>query len=395
MWRTLISSAVVLAVLMVVYTVIRAHKLGPVKKLAEKSRALSWLAAFAVPAVLVLPFLAINVYSPVIVLFHLFMFWLLSDIIGFVVKKLSVLGRESEDSLAADSGGAEEQQKTAKKRPYIAGYVAIALTIVVMSFGWYNAHHISRTYYKEQTSKAVIEPVRAVLIADSHLGITMDGEKFAKEMQRIQAEAPDMVFLVGDFVDDDSTKEDMLAACKALGELKTTYGVFFVYGNHDNGYYRYRDFSSVELRAALTENGVTILEDTDVELPCNVTVVGRLDRSFPGRNNALALTKGLDHSKYIIMLDHQPNDTFNETASLADLVLSGHTHGGHIFPAGQVGLLMHANDMIYGSKVQIALSAPGEEHPTRFIVTSGLSGWAIPFKTGFKSEYVVIDIAPQ
>ncbi len=373
MWRTLISSAAALAVLMVVYTVIRAHKLGPVKKLAEKSKALSWLAAFAVPAVLVLPFLAINVYTPVIVLFHLFVIWLLSDLIGLLVRKL----------------GGEGQ------RPYIAGYVAIALTIVVMSVGWYNAHHISRTYYKEQTDKAVIEPVRAVLIADSHLGITMDGEKFAKEMQRIQAEAPDMVFMVGDFVDDDSTKEDMLTACKALGGLKTTYGVYFVYGNHDNGYYRYRDFTSAELRAALTENGVTILEDAAVELPCNVTVVGRLDRSFPGRNNALALTKELDHSKFIIMLDHQPNDTFNETASLADMVLSGHTHGGHIFPAGQVGLLMHANDMIYGSKVQIALSAPGAEHRTRFIVTSGLSGWAIPFKTGCRSEYVVIDIAPQ
>ena len=56
-----------------------------------------------------------------------------------------------------------------------------------------------------------------------------------------------------------------------------------------------------------------------------------------------------------------------------------------MFPAGQLGLLMHANDFNYG------LTARGE---TSFIVTSGISGWAIPFKTGTRSEFVVIDIAP-
>lgn len=68
---------------------------------------------------------------------------------------------------------------------------------------------------------------------------------------------------------------------------------------------------------------------------------------------------------------------------LADLVLSGHTHGGHIFPAGLIGLISGANDKVYGA-----------EHidNTDFVVTSGISGWAIPFKTGTISEYVVIDI---
>jgi len=68
---------------------------------------------------------------------------------------------------------------------------------------------------------------------------------------------------------------------------------------------------------------------------------------------------------------------------LADLVLSGHTHGRHIFPAGLIGLISGANDKVYGA-----------EHidNTDFVVTSGISGWAIPFKTGTISEYVVIDI---
>ncbi|MBQ9188951.1 MAG: metallophosphoesterase, partial [Clostridia bacterium] len=87
-----------------------------------------------------------------------------------------------------------------------------------------------------------------------------------------------------------------------------------------------------------------------------------------------------------VMLDHQPNDYAAEAAAGMDLVLSGHTHGGHIFPAGQIGLWIGANDFLYGT------TRIGQ---TDFVVTSGISGWAIPFKTGTFSEYVVIDLVPK
>ena len=83
------------------------------------------------------------------------------------------------------------------------------------------------------------------------------------------------------------------------------------------------------------------------------------------------------------MLDHQPNDYDAEAQSGADLVLSGHTHGGHMWPAGLIGLAMGSNDRVYGTETR------GE---TTFVVTSGISGWAIPFKTGTHSEIVVIDV---
>ena len=104
---------------------------------------------------------------------------------------------------------------------------------------------------------------------------------------------------------------------------------------------------------------------------------------MPGRADAASLAAGLDPSRYIVMLDHQPNDYAAEAATPADLVLSGHTHGGHIFPAGLIGLAMGSNDRVYGTE---------ERDGTRFVVTSGISGWAIPFKTGTFSEIVVIDI---
>ena len=69
-----------------------------------------------------------------------------------------------------------------------------------------------------------------------------------------------MVLIVGDFVDDDTTKEDMIACCKALGELDTTYGVYYVFGNHDKAdkfYIIGRQDKSEEYAEKKSHNGRT------------------------------------------------------------------------------------------------------------------------------------------
>ena len=372
MWRTIIMAAAGLGALMFVYTVLRARRLGFIKRIAGDHKVLAWLAAIAVPAVFVLPLLEVSTYASVVALLHLAFIWLFCDIAGFIVRKVCKM----------------------PKGKYLAGYAAIVITAIVLVLAWNNAHSVRRTAYSIEAAPAglnsgtVLKPFRVVMIADSHIGVTFDGEGFAREMERVQAEEPDVVFICGDFVDDGTTKEDMLLACEALGRLKTTDGVFYVFGNHDNGYFRRGTFSAQELRQALTDNGVVILEDEAAELSCGAVVIGRKDRSRSGRLSAADLMKEYSEGRFTIMLDHQPNDTISETESRADLVLSGHTHGGHIFPAGQIGLMIGANDLLYGRTVKEC----GDGHTTTFIVTSGISGWAIPFKTGCFSEYVVIDI---
>ena len=93
--------------------------------------------------------------------------------------------------------------------------------------------------------------------------------------------------------------------------------------------------------------------------------------------------EGRTGQKNSIVLDHQPHDYDAQTAAGVDLVLSGHTHGGQLFPVNYMGEWTGENDKTYGLEKR--------EH-TNFIVTSGISDWAIKFKTGCKSEYVVINI---
>ncbi|MBQ7285249.1 MAG: metallophosphoesterase, partial [Alphaproteobacteria bacterium] len=197
----------------------------------------------------------------------------------------------------------------------------------------------------------------------------------------------------GDYVDDDTTKEDMISATEALGQLKTKYGIYFVFGNHDKGYYgpEHRGFSVKELIDELTQNDIKILLDESVLINNSFYVIGRQDYSAVKEQGGLRksikeLIKNLDKSKYMIVLDHQPTEYDEQADAKVDLVLSGHTHGGQLFPFNQVGKLIKANDLVYGHE---------KRQNTDFIVTSGISDWAIKFKTGTKSEFVIIDIRKE
>ena len=360
-WMIVFGGLILLGAASVFFLLTRFHRFSLFQRIGRRHRFLSWVAA-AVPVAALSCFYFINLSTVIVVLIHLMIVWMLCDLIGLIIRKIV---------------------RKPRGRRYPEGVCAILMTAGILAAGWYFAHHIYETDYRITTDKTLPGgSLRVVLIADSHLGITLDGEKFAEQMQRIQAARPDLVVLSGDFVDDDSKAEDMERAAQALGSLETAFGVYYVHGNHDRGYYQSRSFTLADIRSALQRNGVTVLEDETASVG-GIHVVGRLDKSFADRMPVGQLTAGLDLTGYTICLDHEPNDYAAEAAAGCDLVLSGHTHGGHIFPAGWVGLWAGMNDKVYGHE---------RRGSTDFIVTSGISGWAIPFKTGAISEYCVIDI---
>ena len=221
--------------------------------------------------------------------------------------------------------------------------------------------------------------LRIAQITDVHLGSTFDGDTFSSYMKDISKRNVDLLCVTGDFVDDETKRKDMVKACKALGEFKSTYGVYFVFGNHEVGYYpKYRDFDTADLIDELKLNNVTILEDQVIEIG-DFYLIGRKDLSNPTRLSIDELIEGLD-DKYKIVLNHQPNDYDSEKGKV-DLVLSGHTHGGNVFPINF--LINMLNDQTYGIK---------KLNNTNFIVSSGISCWALPFNNVTIQEYVIIDI---
>ena len=374
-WRIFVGIMLVLMVLGILFLWSRFHKFQCMQRLAVKHRFLSWLLCL-IPLAGIGLFSLINVVTLIVVALHLALFWVLCDLLGWIINRLR------KKKIYKTVG----RRKKVRQTPYYAGILALVLCAAYLASGWYNAHHIRETRYTVTTEKDLDSPLKIAVIADAHLGITLDGVAFSALLDRIQAQQPDLLLIVGDYVDDDSSKADMLEASNALGRFDAPYGIYYVFGNHDRGYSQYRDFDSQDLRGALTSNGVWILEDETVLVEDRFYVIGRKDRSDRNRKPAEDLTQDLDPDLYKIILDHQPNDYENEAAAGADLVVSGHTHGGHMLPAGLIGEWLGANDRTYGTE---------QRDGTTFVVTSGVSGWAIPFKTGAFSEYVLIEVKKQ
>ena len=272
---------------------------------------------------------------------------------------------------------------------YYAGWVALFISIIALSVGWYLDHNVWQTNYELNTNKQIPD-LKVAMFADSHIGTTFDDIDFAKYLDTIQAQNPDILFIAGDYVDDGTTREQMINATSALGKIKTKYGIYYVSGNHDKGYYgaAQRGFSENDLFNELKKNNINILQDESVLIDNSFYIIGRKDYSVQheqgGRRKSIVeLTKDLDKHKYMIVLDHQPVEYEKEANAKVDLVLNGHTHGGQLFPFNQLGKWIKANDLVYGHE---------KRQNTDFIVTSGISDWAIKFKTGTKSEFVIINI---
>lgn len=264
------------------------------------------------------------------------------------------------------------------------GWLALCASIVYLASGYYLCVSVVEQNYNVTTKKN-INPIKIALIADSHIGTTFDGKGFAEHLKTIEKQEPDILLIAGDFVDDGTKKIDMETACKALGDANFKYGVFYSYGNHDEGYFNHRDFSADDLEKALLDNNVHILADEYELIDDSFYVVGRLDKNVSGkiRKSIDDLLADVNNDKYIIVMDHEPNDYVAEADSKADLIVSGHTHGGQMIPIRHIGVLVGANDATYGYK---------QINDTDFIVTSGISDWALKFKTGTRSEYVIINV---
>lgn len=364
MWVFIMLAMVLATAFAVTYLVTRFYKFAVFCRIsAEKKSVRMLFAAIPVLLILGLSWLFIGMMNVMIITIHLMVIWFLCDLGNWIIRK----------------------KRGCESKRYYAGALAIAVTAVYLGAGWYLAHHVWRTEYALDTDK-ITGNLRIVQIADSHVGTTFDGEGFARHMEKIQEENPDVVVVTGDYVDDDTSREDMAAACRALGSLRTTYGVFYAFGNHDKGYYgpEFRGYSGDDLISELEKNGVSVLQDESVLLNDCLYIIGRQDRSEgDSRMEMRELVKNLDDSKYMVVLDHQPHDYDAQEESGVDLVLSGHTHGGQLFPINYVGEWTKENEKTYGLM---------KRRNTNFIVTSGISDWAIRFKTGCKSEYVVVDI---
>lgn len=269
--------------------------------------------------------------------------------------------------------------------------IPVVLGTAAIVYGYINIHSVVGTEYTVKTEKALTRGYKIAFLSDLHYGVSLDMEELKKACDAINEQQPDLFLLGGDIVDESTPKEELNQVFATLGGVKSTFGTYFVYGNHDNMGFAgvSTGFTKSELENAITQAGITILEDQVVEITPELVLVGRRDASFRGDEKAKSrasieeLTKEIDRSKYILLLDHQPRELALDKKAGVDLVLSGHTHAGQLFPAESLTTVIAPNDLAYGHAIDGDFNA---------IVSSGIAGWGFPIKTSRYAEYLIVSI---
>lgn len=266
---------------------------------------------------------------------------------------------------------------------YGLGVLPCLLTICILLAGYANMQHVVQTDYTVHTEKTLSRTYRVALVADVHFGVSLDAEALAKICGQISAQDVDLVVLGGDIVDESTSRAEMKEIFALLGGIKSRYGVFYVHGNHD----RMGAWTDAELVEVIEGAGIHLLKDAVYQVNEELVIIGREDKSAErrgARKPIAELLAAVDHADLVLSVDHQPNDYAAQGAAGADLVLSGHTHGGQLFPLQFVQSIFGINDAVYG---QVII-----DQDTQAIVTSGIAGWRYPVKTAAPAEYVMIEI---
>jgi predicted MPP superfamily phosphohydrolase len=183
-----------------------------------------------------------------------------------------------------------------------------------------------------ETLPDALDGFRIVQISDVHIGPLLGRRFAARIVARVNELEPDVVAVTGDLVD--GRVEHLAADVEPLRDLAPRHGTFFVTGNHDY-------FSKADpWIAKVTELGFRVLRNERVAIgegEATFELAGvddRLARHFGGDHGedlARALA-GRDRERPVVLLAHNPN-VFDEAVEQGvDLQLSGHTHGGQIWP---------------------------------------------------------------
>ncbi len=288
-------------------------------------------------------------------------------------------------------------KRTCKEKPfpnwlkaaYKTGAVALLLTALATAYGKYNMYHVVKTEYDITIDKKISSDYNIALIADLHYGISLNSAQLTAAADSISKQSPDIVILCGDIVDESTTLAQMKEAFAILGGIKSKYGVYYVYGNHDKSSYNPSPhFSQTQLAKEIEGHGITVLEDEGLEINQDLYLIGRADKldTNDARKPVIDLLPAAEKSKAIIVADHQPADYDNLENNGCDLVVSGHTHGGQTFPLGFFNDLIGFSELNYGYKKQGSLNG---------VVTSGIAGWGYDMRTEHHSEYVMIHLSPS
>lgn len=265
-----------------------------------------------------------------------------------------------------------------------AGAVFCLGAICVTAYGVYNVLKRPRItpFHIRIGKKSGLDKLRVALIADLHLGFVYGTRKLNQIVRQINSQNPDLVVIAGDMFNENMREVyHNVELAEAFRRIESRFGVYMCLGNHDSG----KDYP--QMLEFIGQTGIRLLRDEAEEIAGAFVLAGRtdpfaskkynMDPSMPLRQ----VLSGTDAEKPLLLLDHQPTRYDEAEECKVDLVLSGHTHTGQVFPFSLVTKRYFVNDR--GYYAQGALQT---------VVCTGTNTASPPIRLGTHSEIVLIDI---
>lgn len=222
--------------------------------------------------------------------------------------------------------------------------ILLSLLPLGIIVGIYGAHKTPELTYQTIEIKNLKKDINILFLSDLHISNLISKEKIQNTINLANSTNPDIIVLGGDIID---SYEDVIKdKIPLLGELNAKYGVYFVLGNHE---FIFDANKSLEIVSKF--GNITPLVNSSVIIDDNINLIGISD--LMGRKvgylepNIEEALKNTNDNLPKILISHQPN-IINEFDSNVDLILSGHTHGGQVFPFTILTYLK--NPFLYGLK---------------------------------------------
>ncbi|MCX4883128.1 metallophosphoesterase [Streptomyces sp. NBC_00847] len=289
-------------------------------------------------------------------------------------------GTVRESARTAESGpqSAPEPSRRLFVSRVVAGAAAAAAvgTVGYGTYGVLRGPSVKRVTVPLAKLPRAAHGYRIAVVSDIHLGPILGRDFAQKVVDTINSTQPDIVAVVGDLVD--GSVKDLGPAAAPLSRLKAP--SYFVTGNHE--YFSGAEQWVEEVRRL----GLLPLENARTELPwfdlAGVNdIAGESEGQGPDFTKALG---GRDTARACVLLAHQPVQIHDAVRHGVDLQLSGHTHGGQLWPGNFVAAA--ANPTVAG------LERYGD---TQLYVSRGAGAWGPPTRVGAPSDITVIELASK
>lgn len=265
------------------------------------------------------------------ILLYVFITVVILDIIRLILYKTKIINRGKN-----------------KKLFIITGAICIVIILSLSIYGVVNARIIHTTKYEITIPKKVdnMNELNVVMVSDLHMGSNIGCFQINNMVQKINEQNPDLVVIAGDIFNNDyDLLDDPPRLIKILKSIKSKYGVYAVYGNHDVeekllagfNFGHKKSVANEKMNKFLKDANIQILQDELVLIDNSIYLFGRVDyfklgENITKRKTPSEITKNLDKEKPIIVIDHEPRELEELSKAGVDLDLSGHTHNGQLFP---------------------------------------------------------------